>query len=222
MPVRPTPFGHIGLFPEQARNWQWLRHPSALRHPSELAGDETAPPTALNLFGYTGASTIALVFGGFQVAHVDAAKPNVQAVRAAADLNNLSDPPIRYLVDDAAKFVAREKRRGNQYHTIVMDPPAYGHTPKGKTWRLERDLWMLLDDCVELLERGQFRILVTGHSPQVDSPDVSDYFHETLPQRMQISSAQFHIQSGRLQLSDASGRELDAGFFVRVESNCNS
>ena len=103
MPVRPTPHGHIGLFPEQAPNWHWLSEPP----PSEIPNHE-----ALNLFGYTGASTIALVRSGFRVAHVDAAKPNVQALRIAANCNEMADPPIRYLIDDAAKFAAREVRRG--------------------------------------------------------------------------------------------------------------
>ncbi|EMI20468.1 SAM-dependent methyltransferase [Rhodopirellula maiorica SM1] len=164
MPVRPTPFGHIGLFPEQTKNWQWL---SSEPQPNE--------PLALNLFAYTGASTMALARAGFSVVHVDAAKPNVTAAKIAAETNQLSDAPIRYLVDDAAKFAAREVRRQRQYHTIVMDPPAYGHSPKGKTWRLERDLWPLLDDCLELIDPMHFRMLITGHSPQVDASDVVEY-----------------------------------------------
>ena len=145
MPVRPTPFGHIGLFPEQADNWHWLQLANAVENPD-----------ALNLFAYTGAGTMALVSAGFAVAHVDAAKPNVQAARMAAKWNHWSDRPIRYLVDDAARFAAREVRRGHLYHTIVLDPPAYGHGPSGHAWRLERDLWPLLEDCLRLADRLAF------------------------------------------------------------------
>jgi 23S rRNA (cytosine1962-C5)-methyltransferase len=205
MPVRPTPHGHIGLFPEQAPNWQWLSEPP----PSEIPNNE-----ALNLFGYTGASTIALVRSGFRVAHVDAAKPNVQAVRIAANCNEMADPPIRYLVDDAAKFAAREVRRGRQYHTIVLDPPAYGHAPSGRTWRLERDLWPLLDNCLRLLDPSCFRLLITGHSPEVDQSNIVQYLVQTGFLGNRDHGLRLH--SGRSQLIDSNGRPLDAGFFVQI------
>ena len=213
MPVRPTPSGHIGLFPEQADNWRWLMStsPPSSRRTAGNAGD------ALNLFAYTGASTLALIAAGFRVAHVDAAKPNVQATRRAAQVNGWSDAPIRYLVDDAATFAAREVRRGRRYHTIVLDPPAYGHTPKGKAWRLERDLWPLLENCTRLLDPANFRLLITGHSPQVDQHDVAEFLRVPLgtssePKRHPAT----HTELGRSQLIDSAGRALDAGFFVRV------
>ena len=215
MPVRPTPFGHIGLFPEQADNWRWLMSsPASSRTTAAAAGD------ALNLFAYTGASTLALIAAGFRVAHVDAAKPNVQATRHAAQINGWSDAPIRYLVDDAAKFTAREVRRGRRYHTIVLDPPAYGHTPKGKAWRLERDLWPLLENCTRLLDRSNFRLLITGHSPQVDQQDVADFLRRGPLGKGFKSSGQAAVETeiGRSQLIDSAGRALDAGFFVRVFS----
>lgn len=149
MPISPTPFGHLGVFPEQAPNWRWLRTTApdpALVGPQStttdaIVRDDAVPQKGLNLFGYTGASSIAMAVSGLAVAHVDAAKQNVSSARSAARINGLAEHPIRYLVDDAVKFVAREVRRGNRYHTIVMDPPAYGHSPSGKAWRLERDLW---------------------------------------------------------------------------------
>ena len=204
MPVSPTPFGHVGVFPEQASNWRWLAATKVVMD---------APSWALNLFAYTGASTMALAKAGFAVAHVDAAKPNVQSARQAAEINDLVDHPIRYLVDDAARFVSRELRRERAYHTIVLDPPAYGHGPSGKAWRLERDLWPLLEDCCRLLTKESFRLLVTGHSPQVDSGDVVQFLKESnrLP-----TSAGLRFQSGRSQLSTTDGRALDAGFYVRV------
>ena len=213
MPLLPTPFGHIGMFPEQSDNWTWLQSDPA-------AKGETR--NALNLFAYTGASTMALIAAGYAVAHVDAARPNVQSARAVAQLNGWQDAPIRYLVDDAAKFVSKEVRRGRRYHTIVLDPPAYGHTPDGKAWRLERDIWPLLEDCLRLIDRESFRILLTGHSRQVDENDAERFFQESVrlrgPRHRADSSidAGLHIVSGRSQLRDRSGRRLDAGFYVRV------
>ena len=204
MPVRPTPFGHVGLFPEQADNWRWLR-----------SANQPEGTKALNLFAYTGASTMALVAAGFAVAHVDAAKQNVDAARQAASLNQWEARPVRYLVDDAAQFAAREVRRGRQYHTIVLDPPAYGHGPKGNAWRLERDLWPLLDLCLQLVTPSGFRLLITGHSEQVGAADVSDYLQQT-EHLSQQQRAAMSAESGRSQLTDRAGRLLDAGFFVRA------
>ncbi|MGI9473939.1 MAG: class I SAM-dependent methyltransferase [Rubripirellula sp.] len=212
MPVRPTPYGHIGLFPEQSGNWQWLGS-------NRVA---SPPRQSLNLFGYTGASTMALVAAGFHVAHVDAAKPNVDAVRIAAAHNGWQEPPIRYLVDDAAKFTAREVRRGRRYHTIVLDPPAYGHSPKGKAWRLERDLWPLLQECMKMLEPSSFRLLVTGHSQEVDRAEVEDFLRHSAFLRRAEAASRLLLESGRSQLEDSVGRSLDAGFYVRVESNVDS
>ena len=210
MPVQPTPYGHVGLFPEQHANWRWLQSIDA-----SFDKTDEAPLKALNLFGYTGASSMALASVGFQVAHVDAAKPNVQSARDAAKINGLQDAPIRYLVDDAMKFAAREARRENRYHTIVLDPPAYGHSPKGKAWRLERDLWVLLELCLKIVTPESFRILVTGHSPQIESDEIANFFFRTLPQKLSIPAAGLRIDKGRSQLTDRSGRKLDAGFYVR-------
>ncbi len=212
MPVRPTPYGHIGLFPEQHHNWHWLGKRSEPDGKDCLEGC-----SALNLFAYTGASTVALASAGFSVAHVDAAKPNVQSARLAAEKNNLGEAAIRYLVDDAAKFAARELRRQRKYHTILMDPPAYGHSPKGKAWRLERDLWPLLIDCLKLLDRDSFRLLVTGHSPQVGQQEILEFLHQTEFLKPLQGSSRLIIEAGRSQLKDEEDRSLDAGFFVRLQ-----
>jgi len=208
MPLRPTPFGHIGLFPEQAGNWSWLA--------SENGRTNGQPRTALNLFAYTGASTLALAAAGYRVAHVDAARPNVMAAREAAAANGWTSAPIRYLVDDAVKFVAKEIRRSHSYHTLVLDPPAYGHAPQGKAWRLERDLWPLLENCFRLVDPEDFRILITGHSPQVDQRQTEAWLRQFATPRGPKGRPGLHIQSGRSQLKDTVGRALDAGFYVRV------
>lgn len=226
VPVQPTPFGHVGIFPEQATNWQWLQQTT----PALEGSTRSASHKALNLFAYTGASTMAMASGGMQVAHVDAAKPNVAAAKRVAATNGLEEAPIRYLVDDALAFVHREIRRGNHYHTIVMDPPAYGHGPKSKrsrnkdnekrpdrqatAWRIQRDLPELLTSCFELLSRKSFRLLVTGHSAEMDQNQVLDFLQRKLINR-RIGRLAPQFQSGRMTLNDTAGRSLDAGFFVR-------
>ncbi|SMP73048.1 23S rRNA (cytosine1962-C5)-methyltransferase [Neorhodopirellula lusitana] len=234
-PVQPTPFGHIGVFPEQEANWRWLQD-------SDSAGESSgrsSVPQALNLFAYTGGSTMALARAGFQVAHVDAAKPNVEAAKRLAQANGLGDAPVRYLVDDALAFVQREIRRGNRYHTIVMDPPAYGHGPKSKrkkrtrsadgeparpakqakAWRIQRDLPELLTACLDLVTSRSFRILVTGHSAEMDQADVLDLLRRKIRNR-RIGRLEPVFEAGRMSLPDRTGRSLDAGFFVRCSLNC--
>lgn len=255
MPVQPTPYGHIGLFPEQRENWQWLierarerllerarerllgarrgatQQPAAgeLTAGEWTAGDAKSARTdvgdgcdpaslwGLNLFGYTGASTLAMVSAGFSVAHVDAAKPNVQACRRAAQHNGWSEAPIRYLVEDAAKFAGREVRRGRRYHIVVLDPPAYGHSPGGRAWRLQRDLWPLLQQCLDLIE-DDFALLVTGHSPEVDASDIEGFLRQQPKLRAAWQGAGLNLESGRSQLKDPRGRVLDAGFYLRLWS----
>jgi 23S rRNA (cytosine1962-C5)-methyltransferase len=242
MPVQPTPFGHVGLFPEQDENWRWLTRigRQLVADPrvtaevacSQQAGanlEESLPSLdstgrarvwSLNLFGYTGASTMAMVAAGLAVTHVDAARPSVQACRQAATANGWGESVIRYMVEDAAKFVGREVRRGRRYAMVVLDPPTYGHSPNGRAWRLERDLWPLLDDCLQLLgdAREPFGLLVTGHSPIVGQDDVSEFLrtHRKL-QAVQRDSG-LNLLSGRSKLLDSKGRQLDAGFYVRLWS----
>lgn len=202
MPASPTPFGHIGLFPEQRQRWREL----VSRHP--LAPESAA----LNLFAYTGAATIALAKAGYRVVHVDAARPNVAAARAAAKQNGLSEHPIRWLVDDAVKFVARETRRGNRYEVLVLDPPAYGHGPAGKAWRLERDLWPLLDASLSLLSMPG-GILVSGHSADMDHRDLRRWFEKNGPKiRPEIPWTDACYDGRRLRIPCVDGRHLDAGY----------
>ncbi|TWT56515.1 class I SAM-dependent methyltransferase [Allorhodopirellula solitaria] len=231
LPVQPTPFGHIGVFPEQMDNWRWLMRTAPVE---ELSGSPRSRQRhALNLFAYTGASTMAMAGSGMSVAHVDAAKPNVEAAKRVAVASGLRDAPVRYLVDDAAAFVQREIRRGNRYHTIVLDPPAYGHGPKSKSkskanansadkrpakqaqaWRIARDLPELLKNCFQLVSGRSFRILVTGHSAEMDQADVVDLVERNLSHR-RIGRLQPQVEAGRMTLSDQAGRKLDAGFYVR-------
>ncbi len=216
MPLRPTPFGHIGLFPEQSPNWNYLAEPPPTGVAAATAASDSEPE-GLNLFGYTGASTLAMVAGGLRVTHVDSAKPNVQAAREAAKLNGWDSRPIRYIVDDSGEFAARENRRNRQYHTIVLDPPAYGHGPSGKSWRIERDLWPLLESCFTLLRPDSFRLLISGHSRRMDESDVHRYLKQCRFIRQHGDSSGLRTDCGRSQLKDRFGRTLDAGFYVRID-----
>ena len=129
--IKPMGFKHTGLFPEQAVNWDWF---------SDLIKNANRPIKVLNLFAYTGGATVAAAKAGASVCHVDASKGMVQRAKENAALSGLSDAPIRYIVDDCFKFCEREKRRGNAYDAIIMDPPSYGRGPNGEKWTLEDNI----------------------------------------------------------------------------------
>ena len=140
--AQTTPFRHLAFFPDMAPVWAWMR--------GQLDG--LASPEAMNLFGYTGVGTLALAATGARMVHVDASKKSVEAARGNAALSGMAEAPVRWIVDDAAKFAAREVRRGRRYDGIVLDPPKYGRGPTGEVWRLEEDLPGLLADCRRLLD----------------------------------------------------------------------
>lgn len=143
-----TPFRHLAFFPDMAPQWAWMRERLG-------AGSE-----AMNLFGYTGVGTLAMSATGANLVHVDASKKSVEAGKENAVLSKMSDRPIRWMIDDAAKFTAREVRRGRRYDGIILDPPKYGRGPTGETWRLEEGLPGLIADCVKLLdEKSRFLVL---------------------------------------------------------------
>ena len=129
--VRPTNFKHTGLFPEQAANWDWA---------ASLIRSAGRPVRVLNLFAYTGAATLACAAAGASVCHVDAEKGMVQWAKENAAASGLAGAPIRYIVDDCAKFVQREIRRGSRYDAVILDPPSYGRGPGGEVWKLEEQL----------------------------------------------------------------------------------
>jgi 23S rRNA (cytosine1962-C5)-methyltransferase len=148
--AQTTPFRHLGFFPDMAPVWTWMRE--------RLAGVDDAE--ALNLFGYTGVGTLALASQGVKMVHVDASKKSVEGARANARLAGLDDKPVRWMVDDATKFAAREVRRGRRYDGILLDPPKFGRGPEGEVWRLEEGLPGLIEDCRKLLdERSRFLFL---------------------------------------------------------------
>ena len=140
--VRPTGFKHTGLFPEQATNWDWM---------AQAIRGANRPVSVLNLFAYTGGATLACAAAGASVVHVDAAKGMVAWAKENAQKSKLENAPIRYIVDDALKFVQREERRGHRYDGIVMDPPSYGRGPNGQMFKFEKDVYPLIQACARIL-----------------------------------------------------------------------
>lgn len=166
--LKPMGFKHTGLFPEQAVNWDLM---SEMIDRRVRKGKEVK---VLNLFGYTGAATLACAAAGASVTHVDASKGMVLWAKDNAVASRLADKPIRWLVDDCKKFVLREIRRGNKYDGIVMDPPSYGRGPGGEVWKIEEQLWDLLTICNQILTDEPLFFLLNSYTTGL-SPSVMKY-----------------------------------------------
>ena len=162
-----TPFRHLGFFPDMAPVWDWMGE--------QLAGKTDAQ--TMNLFGYTGVGTLALSAHG-PVTHVDASKKSVAQARANAALSGMDDRPVRWIIDDAAKFAAREVRRGKRYDGIILDPPKFGRGPEGEIWRLEEHLPALVADCRRLLDGGSRFLFLTVYAVRMSSLAIAGLLHE--------------------------------------------
>lgn len=166
--AQTTPFRHLGFFPDMAPVWSWLRE--------RLNG--VAEPEALNLFGYTGVGTLALAAHGAKMVHVDASKKSVEAARGNARLSGLADRPVRWIIEDAAKFVAREVRRGRRYDAILLDPPKYGRGPDGEIWRLEEHLPALIADCRQLLDANSRALFLTVYAVRMSALAIGEMLRQ--------------------------------------------
>lgn len=164
-----TPFRHLGFFPDMAPVWDWMGE--------RLSGREDA--STLNLFGYTGVGTLALSRFG-PVTHVDASKKSVAQARANAALSGMDTRPVRWIVDDAAKFTAREVRRGKRYDGIILDPPKFGRGPEGEVWRLEESLPGLIADCARLLDANSRFLFLTVYAVRMSSLAIGGLLAEAL------------------------------------------
>lgn len=193
--VKLTDYGHVGFFAEQEKNWQWL--------------SRYAKPGGryLNLFAYTGGSTMAAALPDSQVTHVDAAKSVVNWARKNARLNNLPEDSVRWIAEDAKKFVAREIKRKNYYNGIILDPPSFGRGPKGETWKIEKDLLPLLKDLKKLLHRDTHFFLLTAHTAGFTGNILKNTLLNVFPERK--------IEAGEMLLEELTKRKLSAGFFAR-------
>lgn len=195
--LRPTAVGQVGVFPEQAENWDWIE--AQVRR----AGH---PLRVLNLFAYTGGATLAAAAAGAELVHLDAAKTVVAWARRNAELSNLSGATIRWIVEDAVKFVEREVRRGRRYDAVILDPPSYGHGPQGEAWKIEKGLDDLLSHCAALTAGRPAFILLSCHSPSIGPGRLRACLAASFPG---LSRAAIRVQPLRLRAAD--GRELPSG-----------
>lgn len=196
----PTPFRHLQFFPDMAPVWDWMR--------KQLAGREDAE--TLNMFGYTGLGSLALSRHG-NVTHVDASKKSVAQARENAVLSGMDGAPIRWLVDDAAKFTAREVRRERRYDGIILDPPKFGRGPKNETWRLEEGLPALIDNCASLLDGKSAFLFLTVYAVRMSSLAIAGLLDEALRGLPGV------IEHGDLAVREESegGRLLPTAIFAR-------
>ncbi len=201
---------HLGLFPEQVPHWQWMA--ARLHEITPRLNGEA--PRVLNLFGYTGAASLLAAAAGAQVTHVDASKKAVTWARENQAASKLADKPIRWIVDDAQKFVAREVRRGRTYHMILVDPPKYGRGPEGETWDLFPHLPGLLDNCAALLERQHAAMILTVYAIRASAIAFDQLMRERLSQR----GGRFH--TGELAILEERGtRAVPTSLFTRWVSD---
>lgn len=204
--ARLTPFKHTGIFPEQAVNWDWMI--DCLKEKKR-----TGKAKILNLFGYSGAATVILTMAGHFVTHVDASRPAIGLAKENQKANGLPENSTRWILDDAAKFVKRELKRGVRYDGIVMDPPAFGHSPQGKVWKFNQHLPTLLADCVSLLSPSARFILVNGYATNSSALALNNILEDALASRLG------NLEYGELCLSQKDGRKISTGIFARWSSN---
>lgn len=192
-----TSFKHVGLFPEQADNWKFIY--------KKVSSLKEKDPSVLNLFAYTGGSSLAAAAAGANVTHVDSVKQVVNWARENQEHSRVSN--IRWIVDDALKFVQREVRRGNKYNGIILDPPAYGRGPSGEKWILKNQLPVLLEECSRLLKINDSFVVLNlysmGFSPIIASNLLKLYFHRK------------DVEYGELTINDESGKVLPLSVFAR-------
>jgi 23S rRNA (cytosine1962-C5)-methyltransferase len=161
-----TPFRHLGFFPDMAPQWDWMR-------------ERSADADVLNLFGYTGVGSLQLSDAGARLVHVDASKKSVEAGRENARLSGMDGRPIRWIVDDASKFTAREVRRERRYDGILLDPPKFGRGPEGEVWRLEENLAPLLADCRRLLDENSRFLVLTVYAVRMSALAIGELVKQT-------------------------------------------
>lgn len=200
-----TDFGHLGIFPEQRAQWKWIR--DTVRKAAQDRSSTPQAPSLLNLFAYSGGSTLAAALGGASVCHLDASKGMVQWARDNAALNGLKDHPIRWITDDAHKFMEREIRRGRRYDAVVLDPPTFGRGANGEMYKIERDLKKTLSLVKEILSDSPLFVLFSSHTPGLSCAVAENIIGQLFPTA--------NVESGEMLLE---GRTLPcpSGIYCRA------
>jgi 23S rRNA (cytosine1962-C5)-methyltransferase len=196
-----TPFRHLGFFPDMTPQWGWMR-------------ERSAGADVLNLFGYTGVGTLQLSDAGARLVHVDASKKSVEQGKDNARLSGMEDRPIRWLVDDASKFTAREVRRGHRYDGILLDPPKFGRGPNGEVWRLEENLAPLLAHCRKLLDDKSRFLVLTVYAVRMSALAIGELVKQTL------GDLGGHVEMGEMTVrEERRGLLLPTAIFARWSSS---
>jgi len=192
--VEPNEHGNVGVFAEQTECWQWIRN-------------HTKPGMeVLNLFAYTGGSTLAAASAGARVVHLDASKTSVATARKNAESSGLASKPVRWIIDDAVKFVERDIRRGRRYQGIILDPPSYGRGNKGEIWQIENDMLPFLEKVRELLADDAAYVLLSSHSPGFTPIALANLID---------SPGDSSVERGEMVIGDEAGRLLPSGAYGR-------
>jgi 23S rRNA (cytosine1962-C5)-methyltransferase len=198
---RFTAFRHLAFFPEQAANWTWL---------DERLRASGSSPKVLNLFGYTGVASLVAAAAGAAVTHVDASKKAIAWARENAALSGLEDRPVRWICEDARRYVQREARRGSRYDAIILDPPKYGRGPNAEVWRLFEDLPELLQTCVSLLSDKPLFLIVNAYAERISGLSLAGLLADAMGARGGV------IDWGELALMEEAGeRGVGLSFFAR-------
>lgn len=210
--IKPTAFKHTGLFPEQSTNWEWLGEKILAKRGATPGGDEAQSDLeVLNLFGYTGGASLACAKAGAKVVHIDSSKAAVTWAKENAEISDLSEKPIRWIVEDVRIFVEREIKRGRKYDGIIMDPPSFGHGPDSELWKIEEHFLALLENCKLLLKEKPLFFLINGYSAGYSA---MAYENNLLDLKEKFGG---EIEVGELAIKEGgeNARLLPAGIFAR-------
>lgn len=203
--ARCTPFRHLGLFPEQSVHWAWCQEKI-----TDFVEKKKHPPKILNLFGYTGLASLACAKAGANVTHIDASKKAVNFARENQELAGLKDASIRWIVEDAIKFVEREARRGNKYEGIILDPPKHGRGPNGEVFKLEENMFELLQACAQLLSEDAIFMVATVYAVRLSYLALENTFKDA------INKSNGIIEAGEMALwNKTQNRPLPTAIYTR-------